>query len=102
MVRSAWATYIDYNRIDQSPIIGPHPFHPNILLCSGFSGTAPQHCIAAGRAIAETICNAHYKTIDLTRFSFDRFYTEELMFDGLEQPPVFPIETKSENVIGEC
>nr|VZI36312.1 unnamed protein product [Spirometra erinaceieuropaei] len=73
-IRSAWAYLNDYNPVDQSLIIGPHPFINNMLLANGSSGLSTQHSIAIGRAIAEYVHYRHFKSIDLTRFSFDRFF----------------------------
>ncbi|KAF8565841.1 hypothetical protein P879_08998 [Paragonimus westermani] len=76
-VTSAWAAVCDYNTVDQNLIIGHHPYHVNMFFCNGSSGHGSQHSIAIGRAISELIVYGHYKTIDLTRFSFDRFYLNE-------------------------
>ncbi|KAF7251426.1 hypothetical protein EG68_08746 [Paragonimus skrjabini miyazakii] len=78
-VTSAWAAVCDYNTVDQNLIIGHHPYHVNMFFCNGSSGHGSQHSIAIGRAISELIVYGHYKTIDLTRFSFDRFYLNEFI-----------------------
>ncbi|CAG0916337.1 unnamed protein product [Notodromas monacha] len=71
-VRSGWAGYYDYNIMDQNPIIGPHPYHPNIIFASGFSGHGIQHSPAAGRGVAELVFHGEYRSINLGRFSYDR------------------------------
>ncbi|CAH8607249.1 unnamed protein product [Dicrocoelium dendriticum] len=76
-VVSAWASVCDYNTVDQNLIIGHHPYYVNMYFCNGSSGHGAQHAIAIGRAISELLVYGHYKTIDLTRFSFDRFYTKQ-------------------------
>uniref|UniRef100_A0A0X3Q170 FAD-dependent oxidoreductase domain-containing protein 1 n=1 Tax=Schistocephalus solidus TaxID=70667 RepID=A0A0X3Q170_SCHSO len=75
-IRSAWAYLNDYNSLDQSLIIGPHPFINNLILANGASGLSTQQSIAIGRAVAEYVHYRHFKSIDLTRFSFDRFYLD--------------------------
>ncbi|VDK48707.1 unnamed protein product [Dibothriocephalus latus] len=75
-ISSAWAYLSDYNPRDQSLIVGPHPFLNNMMLANGSGGLCTQHSIAIGRAVAEYIHYRHYKSIDLTRFSFDRFFLD--------------------------
>lgn len=72
-IQSAWSCFNDYNPIDQSLIIGQHPYLYNMILATGSSGLGIQHAVPIGRAVAELVHYRHYKTIDLTRFSFDRF-----------------------------
>lgn len=68
----AWATYIDYNYFDQSPIVGAHPFHPKVHFATGFSGYAMQAAPAVGRAMAEDIMYDEHFDINLTRFNWNR------------------------------
>eukprot|EP00108_Taenia_solium_P000797 TsM_000686300 transcript=TsM_000686300 gene=TsM_000686300 len=72
-IQSAWSCFNDYNPIDQSLIIGQHPYLYNMILATGSSGLGIQHAVPIGRAVAELVHYRHYKSIDLTRFSFDRF-----------------------------
>ena len=76
-VKSGWAGYYDYNYIDQNLIIGNHPHHRNFFFANGLSGHGLQHSVAVGRAIMELIVDGGYQTIDLSRFSFERFLTED-------------------------
>lgn len=69
---SAWAGYYDYNYFDQNLIIGNHPYHRNFFVAAGSSGHGIQHSPAIGRALMEYMTDDGYKTIDLTRMSFDR------------------------------
>ncbi len=69
----AWAGTYDYNTIDQNAILGPHPEIRNFFFASGFSGHGLQQSPAAGRANAEMIAYGAYRTIDLSRFGYDRF-----------------------------
>ncbi|VDL59725.1 unnamed protein product [Hymenolepis diminuta] len=73
-IQSAWACFNDYNPVDQSLIVGQHPYLYNMIMATGASGLGIQHAIPIGRAVAELVHYKHYKSIDLTRFSFDRFY----------------------------
>nr|CDS33968.1 FAD dependent oxidoreductase domain containing protein [Hymenolepis microstoma] len=73
-IQTAWACFNDYNPVDQSLIVGQHPYLYNMIMATGASGLGIQHAIPIGRAVAELVHYKHYKSIDLTRFSFDRFY----------------------------
>lgn len=37
-IKSAWAGFYEYNTFDQNGIIGPHPYYPNLIIATGFSG----------------------------------------------------------------
>lgn len=72
-LKNAWAGYYDYNTVDQNLIIGPHPVHRNFYFANGMSGHGVQQALAIGRAVFELIFYGEYKTIDLSRFGFNRF-----------------------------
>jgi glycine/D-amino acid oxidase-like deaminating enzyme len=68
----AWAGHYDYNTLDQNVIIGPAPHVPNFFMANGFSGHGLQQSPAIGRALSELITFGGYRTLDLTRFGYDR------------------------------
>ncbi|XP_041368130.1 FAD-dependent oxidoreductase domain-containing protein 1-like [Gigantopelta aegis] len=80
-VKSAWAGYYDYNFLDQNLIVGIHPYHRNFIFANGLSGHGLQHSIGVGRAVMELIVDSKFRTIDLSRFSFDRVILDEPLFE---------------------
>jgi len=78
-VKSSWAGYYEYNTFDENGIIGQHPYHNNLYIATGFSGHGIQKAPAVGRAITELIFNNRYLSIDLTKLSFKRFLTSEVI-----------------------
>uniref|UniRef100_A0A8C0H8J8 FAD-dependent oxidoreductase domain-containing protein 1 n=1 Tax=Chelonoidis abingdonii TaxID=106734 RepID=A0A8C0H8J8_CHEAB len=80
-VKSAWAGYYDYNTFDQNAVLGPHPLVENMLFITGFSGHGLQQSPAAGRAVAELILEGKFKTINVEKFSFQRFISGEQVLE---------------------
>jgi glycine/D-amino acid oxidase-like deaminating enzyme len=68
----AWAGYYEVNTFDRNAILGRHPEISNFILANGFSGHGIQQAPAVGRAIAELIVHAGYRTLDLSVFGFER------------------------------
>ncbi len=77
----AWAGHYDFNSLDENAILGPHPEISNFYFANGFSGHGLQQAPAAGRGIAEQIIHGKYKTLDLSRFSFDRIAAKEPLLE---------------------
>lgn len=76
-IKGAWAGYIDYNRIDQTPLIGQDPFFKNLIWATGFGGLGVQMSPAIGRAIMEFLLYQDYKTIDLRAFNWERLFNNK-------------------------
>jgi sarcosine oxidase len=77
----AWAGHYDYNVLDQNVLIGPAPQVPNFHFANGFSGHGLQQSPAIGRALSELITYGEYRTLDLSRLSFERVARGELMME---------------------
>ena len=75
----AWCCHYDYNTLDENLIIGSTPAFENFYLAAGFSGHGLQQSPAVGRALAELITFGEYRTIDLTRFGYQRVLTGEAL-----------------------
>ncbi|XP_049888086.1 FAD-dependent oxidoreductase domain-containing protein 1-like [Pectinophora gossypiella] len=71
----------DYNTYDDSGILGPHPYHNNLFIATGFGKQGCSHAPGLGRAIAELIIDSHFNSIDLTRLTFDRLLTDQPMIE---------------------
>ena len=76
-----WAGFYEYNTLDQNLIIGRHPHLTRLVFANGSSGHGLQHAPAIGRAISEIVAQGEYKTIDLTRFGFERVLKDESIED---------------------
>jgi sarcosine oxidase len=73
----AWAGHYDYNTLDQNLIIGRGPSLANFYMANGLSGHGLQQSPAIGRALTELILEGGYKSIDLTRFGYERVAKNE-------------------------
>ncbi|MEE8524448.1 MAG: FAD-binding oxidoreductase [Thermoanaerobaculia bacterium] len=70
---TAWAGHYAVNVRDQNAILGPHPEVGSFYFANGFSGHGLQQAPAVGRALCELITFGSYRTLDLSRFGFERF-----------------------------
>jgi len=68
----AWAGHYDVNTYDHNAVLGPHPEIANLLFANGFSGHGLQQSPAVGRGLAEWIVQGGWKSLDLSRFAYDR------------------------------
>ena len=71
-LRHAWAGHYDTNTLDHNVILGPHPDIDNLMFANGFSGHGLQHAAGVGRALAELVMHGGYRTLDLSRFGWNR------------------------------
>lgn len=71
-----WVGHIDWHAFDANPVLGPHPACRNFVFANGLSGHGAQHLPAVGRAIAELLLYGEYRTLDLSRFSYERLLTQ--------------------------
>lgn len=71
-VTNAHACHYDFNTLDENAIIGPVPGMDNLLVAAGFSGHGLMQSPAVGRALGELITYGEYRSIDLSRFGYDR------------------------------
>lgn len=68
-----WAGHYAQNTMDANVIIGPWVGGlDNFYVAIGFSGHGLQQSAAIGRAMTELLLDGGYRTIDLTRFSYQR------------------------------
>jgi glycine/D-amino acid oxidase-like deaminating enzyme len=80
-VINAWVGHYDYNALDQNAIIGKHPRIENFYFGNGFSGHGLQQGPATGNALAELITFGAFRTIDLTRFGYERIAAREPLYE---------------------
>lgn len=71
-----WSCFEDVNTIDQMPIITHHPFYENVVIVGGLGVHAAALAPAIGKCVAEHLLFDQYKTVDLTRFGWERFFTD--------------------------
>jgi FAD-dependent oxidoreductase domain-containing protein 1 len=81
-VQNAWCCHYDVSTLDHNAILGPHPEVEGFILACGFSGHGLQHSPGVGRGIAELLTHGGYRTIDLTRFGYDRVLRGEPILES--------------------
>jgi len=80
-LRPSWAGLYAVNVKDRNAILGPHPELANFFFANGFSGHGLQHAPGVGRALSELIVSGEYRTLDLSRFHFDRLQSGALIHE---------------------
>ncbi len=76
---TAWAGHYAVNVVDRNAIVGPHPEIERFYFANGFSGHGLQQSPAVGRAVSELIAFGSYRTLDLSRFGYQRFASGRLV-----------------------
>jgi len=76
-IRRMWAGHYAYNLLDQNAVTGAHPEIGNFYFANGFSGHGLQQSPAIGRGLAELVALGKYKTLDLSRFGYERIVRNE-------------------------
>jgi FAD-dependent oxidoreductase domain-containing protein 1 len=76
-----WAGLYAMNKADGNAIIGQLGDVQGFYGAVGFSGHGLQQSPAIGKCMSELLQFGKYQTIDLSRFSFDRFKTGNLVFE---------------------
>ena len=69
---SAYSCHYDFNTLDGNVIVGHVPTVDNFLVAAGFSGHGLMQSPAVGRALSELIRFGEYRTLDLSRFGYER------------------------------
>ena len=73
-----WSGLYEQCELDGNPIIGNWKGElENFYVITGFSGHGMMHAPAAGRAIAELIVHGALRTIDVSRFGYERIMRVE-------------------------
>ncbi len=76
-----WAGLYAMNKVDGNAIVGHFGDIKGFYGMAGFSGHGLMQAPAIGKCVSELIQFGEYQTIDLSRFSFDRFEAGKLVFE---------------------
>jgi glycine/D-amino acid oxidase-like deaminating enzyme len=68
----SYSCHYDFNTLDENLILGLAAELENFYLALGFSGHGMQQSPAVGRALSELIAFGEFRSIDLTRFGYQR------------------------------
>ena len=74
---SAWCCHYDVNLLDENLIMGRHPEVQNFYFAGGFSGHGLQQSPAVGRGMSELITSGGFRSLDLSRFGYERVIANE-------------------------
>ena len=78
---SAYCCHYDVNTLDGNLIIDRHPEIENFFFAGGFSGHGLQQSPAVGRAMSELVVHGGFKTLDLSRFGYERIASGKGIFE---------------------
>lgn len=78
---NAYSCHYDFNTLDENAILGRPPGLENFHVACGFSGHGLQQSPAVGRALSELITFGAYRTLDLTRFGYERVLTGDAIVE---------------------
>ncbi|MEO8738497.1 MAG: FAD-binding oxidoreductase [Casimicrobiaceae bacterium] len=68
-----WSGLYEVNELDGNPVIGAWNSRlSNLFTVAGFSGHGMMHAPAAGKCVAELIVHGEYRSLDLSRFGYER------------------------------
>ena len=76
-LHGAYCCHYDLNLLDENLILGRHPEVENFYFAGGFSGHGLQQSPAVGRALSELIVDGAYRSLDLSRFGYERVLANE-------------------------
>ena len=78
-VTGSWCCHYDFNTLDENVIIDRAPEFSNFYFAAGFSGHGLQQSPAIGRALSELVTYGGYRTLDLSRFGYERVLRGEAL-----------------------
>ncbi|XP_071798984.1 FAD-dependent oxidoreductase domain-containing protein 1-like [Asterias amurensis] len=71
-VMKGFSGAFDANSYDSNSIIGGHPAFTNLYMATAFGGHGTMQSAAVARGLSELILFGGYRTLDLSRFGFER------------------------------
>ena len=80
-VTNSWCCHYDFNTLDENVIVGRPPDVENFYVAIGFSGHGLQQSPAIGRGLSELVTFGEYRTLDLTRFGYERVVRGEPLLE---------------------
>ena len=80
-VTNSWCCHYDFNTLDENVIVGRPPNVENFYVAIGFSGHGLQQSPAIGRALSELLTFGEYRTLDLSRFGYERVVRGEPLLE---------------------
>ncbi|MFP6749755.1 MAG: FAD-binding oxidoreductase [Alphaproteobacteria bacterium] len=81
-VKRGWSGHYAYNRMDGNTIIGKWIGGlDNFYIATGFTGAGLQKGPAIGRAMTELLLDGGYRTLDLSRMSYQRVIDDEPLLE---------------------